>query len=63
MLGWQETKFRHCGLESGYCNIVMAAGIEKMTDVDSGTAANILASAAIRSGKRLWVLHFLRFTH
>ena len=31
---------------SGYYDIVMAAGIEKMTDVDGGTAAKILASAA-----------------
>jgi len=31
---------------SGYYDIVMAAGIEKMTDVDGDTAAKILASAA-----------------
>lgn len=31
---------------SGHYDIVMAAGIEKMTDVDGGTAAKILASAA-----------------
>jgi acetyl-CoA C-acetyltransferase len=31
---------------SGYYDIVMAAGVEKMTDVDGGTAAKILASAA-----------------
>jgi acetyl-CoA C-acetyltransferase len=31
---------------SGYYDVVMAAGIEKMTDVDGGTAAKILASAA-----------------
>jgi len=33
---------------SGYHDIVIAAGVEKMTDVSSGTAADALASAADR---------------
>jgi acetyl-CoA C-acetyltransferase len=33
---------------SGYCDIVIAAGVEKMTDVSSGTAADALAAAADR---------------
>jgi acetyl-CoA C-acetyltransferase len=33
---------------SGYSDIVIAAGVEKMTDVSSGTAADALASAADR---------------
>ncbi|HOT07769.1 MAG: acetyl-CoA acetyltransferase [Methanosaeta sp. PtaB.Bin039] len=33
---------------SGYCDIVIAAGVEKMTDVSSGVAADALAAAADR---------------
>ena len=33
---------------SGYSDIVIAAGVEKMTDVSSGTAADALAAAADR---------------
>jgi acetyl-CoA C-acetyltransferase len=33
---------------SGYQNVVIAAGVEKMTDVSSGTAADALAAAADR---------------
>ena len=35
---------------SGYHDIVIAAGVEKMTDVSGGTAADALASAADGSG-------------